>query len=832
MRRGIFDEKYFRVIVLVIVVFFTFISIYSLIQAARLVGRPFPGFLLYRNLTVAEVSLFHWMGYESDLKYYDRIVGLEGRKISSPDEVYSVVVNKHKPGGTPINYTISRNNRLINVTVPTMKFELNDFLLIFGVVYFVGLVFFITGISVYCLKPNLDSSRVFLMFCSSMGFWFTSIFDTHSTHSLYDVPFLALLLAPTFLSHLAFIFPFRRKELRIVMLPYLFSFLLFTLHMVYFSSPHIWAKLERLFWVYIALGALVFVISTIITYLKPNSALDKQRAQIMLLGSCAGLFLPGLGAAVFVLFEVANLNNLAIPVMFFPLSIAYAIMKHKLFDIDEIVKKTLVYGALTGIVGGVFALLIAAASTAFTSYGDGKDPAILAWKDPAVLMVMTILLVLILNPIKNRIQDLIDLMFFRKKYDYRRTIEEISSAMTSFLNLDEIINKIINTTQQTMFSTPVFVILFDWNSADYIPYVSNKNTQSARGAAIKKNSELLNLMNRYKEGIFKEDLIADERYIKNRDKIIESFEDFDAALLIPMFSKEQLIGILSLGEKKSGLNYSSEDIKLLNTLANQSAIAIENAFSYKLVEDYAKKLKEANEELQETQAQLIQAEKMSAIGQLAAGIAHEIRNPLNIIEGSRYYLSQVIDEGNSEVLREYLGYIKHEIERTNYLIDNLLKFSKLEPQHFELLDVNNVLENAMILVRKQLSDSSVGIITNFNYQIPNIMGDRSQLWQVFINIIMNAAQAMLGGGELRIDTGYGNRDEIFISFTDTGVGIDEKDITKIFNPFFTTKDKGTGLGLSISYRIIEEHKGRIRVSSERGKGATFVLELPVSHNNE
>ncbi|HEX3035227.1 MAG TPA: ATP-binding protein, partial [Thermodesulfobacteriota bacterium] len=124
------------------------------------------------------------------------------------------------------------------------------------------------------------------------------------------------------------------------------------------------------------------------------------------------------------------------------------------------------------------------------------------------------------------------------------------------------------------------------------------------------------------------------------------------------------------------------------------------------------------------------------------------------------------------------------------MIDSLLRFSKVEPPRFELLDVNSILENALILVRKQLSDTNIKLITNFNQQIPNIMGDTSQLWQVFVNIIINAIQAMPKGGKLQINTGY-SRDQIFISFTDTGVGIDKEDLSKIFNPFFTTKDMGT-----------------------------------------
>jgi signal transduction histidine kinase len=167
------------------------------------------------------------------------------------------------------------------------------------------------------------------------------------------------------------------------------------------------------------------------------------------------------------------------------------------------------------------------------------------------------------------------------------------------------------------------------------------------------------------------------------------------------------------------------------------------------------------------------------------------------------------------------------------LIDNLLRFSRVEPPHFETLDVNNILEHSLVLLRKQICDSDIKLVTNFSYEVSNIVGDPNQLWQVFVNILINAIQAMPRGGELQVETGlpYPGSDKVFISFTDTGVGIDEKDLPKIFNPFFTTKNEGTGLGLSISYKIVEEHKGRIMVSSEKGIGSKFVLELPISHNN-
>ncbi len=185
---------------------------------------------------------------------------------------------------------------------------------------------------------------------------------------------------------------------------------------------------------------------------------------------------------------------------------------------------------------------------------------------------------------------------------------------------------------------------------------------------------------------------------------------------------------------------------------------------------------------------------------------------------------------------EYLDYIKYEVDRTNKLIGRLLRFSKSETPHFETINVNDILENIVLLMRKQLSGNNVNLETNFSDSVPEIMGDPNQLWQVFINILVNADQAMPDGGDLKINTGVYNlnnyrskNDQVFISFNDTGVGIDHEDIMKIFDPFFTKKESGTGLGLSVSYKIIEEHNGHIIVNSTKGKGTKFIIELPVSY---
>lgn len=441
-------ETTFRVMVFVLVIFFAFISISSLLKAFSWVDKPFPGFLIYDNSMVCEVSLINWTGKKSGLIHsYDKVTGIDYQPMS-PKSIYSTVAGRTQ--GSPINYTVTRDGKTFNLKIPSAKFGLYDFLQVFGVVYFVGLIIFITGVVVYLLKPKLISSIIFFMFCFSIGIWFTSIFDTQSTYLLGAIPFIGWMLSPAFLISLALVFPSRKyfipNNSYTVLLPLLLSFILIALHLLYFDNQYVWQRVDIATWVYVVVSTLFFTGCVILSFLRPLNSSEKERARIILLGSLVGFSIPALSAFIITVQGISNLNIFAIFVIVFPFSIAYAIVKHKLFNIDVIIEKTLTYGLLTGAVGCVFALMVLGFNLAFAKYG--------GWRNPGFFVILSGFLVLALNPLKNRIQEVVDLTFFRKKYDYRRTVEEVSYAMTSLLSIDKITDKIISVVESTMFSDP------------------------------------------------------------------------------------------------------------------------------------------------------------------------------------------------------------------------------------------------------------------------------------------------------------------------------------------------------------------------------------------
>jgi PAS domain S-box-containing protein len=226
------------------------------------------------------------------------------------------------------------------------------------------------------------------------------------------------------------------------------------------------------------------------------------------------------------------------------------------------------------------------------------------------------------------------------------------------------------------------------------------------------------------------------------------------------------------------------------------------------------------------ESQLIQSEKMAAIGQLAAGIAHEIRNPLGIIANALYDLGELVDQENPDV-KEDLRIATEEMGRVQDIINNLLEFSRESRAEVEVVDINDLLRKTLQLMAKSLQNSGVRVVTEFG-GLGTCLANQNALRQIFLNLITNAVQAMPSGGTLRVRSERLPDNRVLLEFTDTGVGIPPEHLTDIFNPFFSTKEpgEGTGLGLSVVHSVVKRYRGTIRVQSQVNRGTTFTIELP------
>jgi len=240
------------------------------------------------------------------------------------------------------------------------------------------------------------------------------------------------------------------------------------------------------------------------------------------------------------------------------------------------------------------------------------------------------------------------------------------------------------------------------------------------------------------------------------------------------------------------------------------------------------------QQLKESQEQLIQAEKLTSLGQMAASIAHEINNPLAGVLVYTQLLSKKVagDTLKEEEALDYLSKMESEVSRCSRIIRNLLDFARQTEPMLRLVDINQVIEQVLAMVGHQAQLQNVEVVKEFSPSLPKVMADFDQLQQIFTNLTLNAIQAMPDGGRLTIRSSAVDG-EVRIDVQDTGCGISKENMGKLFTPFFTTKakNKGVGLGLAVAHGIIERHKGRIKVQSEVGKGTTFSVYLG-GHNDE
>ena len=241
-------------------------------------------------------------------------------------------------------------------------------------------------------------------------------------------------------------------------------------------------------------------------------------------------------------------------------------------------------------------------------------------------------------------------------------------------------------------------------------------------------------------------------------------------------------------------------------------------------------LAQANKQLREAEAQVRRTERLAALGQLSAGLAHEIRNPLSTIKGSAEVLLKNVDS-NGAVAHELAGFISSEVDRTNALVTRFLDFARPLSLRLEKTDITEVIDEAVAQVEKHTPPLDVSIYKNYSPDIPPLPLDRQLIERVLYNLLLNAAQASPPQGSVTVKTRQLG-DTVEIGVIDRGSGIAPKDRESIFNPFFTTKSSGVGLGLAIVSKIVDEHGGEITVESEPGAGSVFRVFLPVRENNQ
>ena len=446
------------------------------------------------------------------------------------------------------------------------------------------------------------------------------------------------------------------------------------------------------------------------------------------------------------------------------------------------------------------------------------------------------------------------------------TMAEIGRIISSTLNIEEVYERFAEEVQKLIPFDRIVINTMNIEKATVMNvYMAGKGIIGRKIGEIyplegSGNAEMV----RTKSSI----LIQTEDFNEYKDHfpmLLSTFQaGFRSIMNVPLFSKGQLMGGLLLRSFKP-YAYTDKDVRLAERVSSQIAGAIANAqlfMEHMRAEEALKKSEEklmesneelratdeelrttneelqtaneelqaANEKLKEAQEQLIRSEKLAAIGKLAGGVGHELRNPLGAIKNAVYYIKGKLI--NSELAKtepriiEFLGIVDDEISSSNKIIDDLLNFSRVGKPAVSPAKIRKVMEDALSYLPVP---ENVEVINKLDSNLPEVEIDPDQIRQVFANIATNAIQAMLEGGKLTIDARKGDK-FLEVAISDTGGGISGDVIGKIFDPLFTTRAKGIGLGLAVCKSIIERHGGTIGVESKVGEGATFTVKLPLTAN--
>jgi signal transduction histidine kinase len=398
------------------------------------------------------------------------------------------------------------------------------------------------------------------------------------------------------------------------------------------------------------------------------------------------------------------------------------------------------------------------------------------------------------------------------KYDYRQVFLDFNHSLHTIKEKTALISSIITRIHELVHAKTVYLF---WQNYDMTRYVLMNDREINRELFLLSDDHLIHWLRLNEKSLA---ISLSDEYInvfsQNDLKIIRQL---DCKLACPLKANNQFCGVIFLGEKENKKAYQAKDIEILSILLDNAALAIEN-ITY-------------NEERVAHLKHIIQTDRLAVIGQLAAGAAHEIRNPLTSIKSAiQYVQDDISDPKKQKIIRSALS----EVNRINEILTGLLSFSRQNDPVKQEFDLAAMIDQTLQLIRNTRIKKQIEFIIQLEESPLPVVADRDQLKQVLMNIILNSIDAIRENGIIRIAIRLAMIEGIthyMITVTDNGTGIDEEQLEKIFDPFYTTKETGTGLGLSISYGIIHRHGGNIEIHNSSEGGAQVTIQIPKGTEN-
>ncbi|MCP5059859.1 MAG: GAF domain-containing protein [bacterium] len=744
--------------------------------------------------------------------------------------------------GKPVTYRIETGTGILDLSLQprARRSAYQSFTIpIFAALAVAGSAYLLLGLFVWSSRADHAESWAFLLFSCAMA---TALFGGVNT---YDAPFgyermvITMPLIGASMFHLFTIYPLepqwvsRRHRLRLI--PYLLALAIAVA--VIFERP-LGIPPGLLAGLGYGLGAggcaIAFLVLVHERYKRRGSG--QTAAADLVLTAALVSFVPVMLALL-----AQTMVSLPFPMslamvwfVVFPGAMAYGIVRRGLFDMRGLARSSAAYGAATLAITGVFAGLITGADAAFRQFNVTAN-------SPLFSVTFLFFAILAFNPLRDRLQTLVDRLFDRDRAAYRNAVREISEAMVSMLSLEEVSDRLLLAVTDTMGVERAMVLLLGDDERSLVPVAWRGDfDEEATVLELPIDHPVGKHLWMRRQELARTDFddLADP---ETREECWDVFDLLHVKLLVPILFGVDLLGLIAVGEKLSGERLGPDDRQLLRTLANQSAIAIENAQAFdeiaKLNETLEARVEARTNELQEAQAQLMQSEKLRSLGQLVAGVAHELNNPIGFVHANLQLLDDFVKklvlaqeagadfQKPREAIRKLLSRSREGTERVKKIVLDLRTFSRMDQAEIADANLNEEIERTLALMEPRFTD---GITLEREFgKLPKVRCYPAQLNQVFMNLVMNACDALDGEGTVRIVT-RSIPDGVILEFSDDGAGIPDDVLGRIFEPFFTTKPvgQGTGLGLSISHGIVERHGGTLDVETDPD-GTLFRIHLPL-----
>ncbi len=890
---------------------------------------------------VAEEVVSGSPGYRLGIRPGDRLVSINGQPISNlgqySDLVYDLGIN------TTATYTV------ISGSVPRdLSLEFYGKVSLRALDYFRAILAFLNlGIGLFVIVRGVRIPRAFHFYLICLTTFVVALYSyttslTGLDWTVYALSVAGFLLLPILFLHFCLQFPIESSARVRVPLIYLPALAFLTMHLLWMAGrlaglglPRTAASsqlLDRIEMIYFCIG---FVIGGGVLLRRRYTVTDfvaRQQLKWVGFGTLAGVVPFSLIYGIpFLLGARANfaMESSLLLLGLIPLSLAYAVVRYRLIDVEVIVRRGAAYFLASSLLLLIYLFFVLAVGHVLQQIAPEANFIAICAGALAVALLFA--------PMRSRIQSRLDRFFYKGQFDDRASLLEFARTLSSEISLAPLSRSILERISRTFQIPQVALFLAEPIHPGFY------RLADAMGMDLPDAGHL-----------YREDDLRDRNGSSGAvepdfgSRLCRTQPDWNKA---GIFALQELnlrgrrIGMIGLGRPKHGRHFSTEDLDLLGALAGYAAIALENASLYRSIENKAMELERlktyteniiesinvavlaldtnglvtscnrAFEELHHVRReqilgallqsvfaedfvvsvhkatgtwgwelkstsnifklylenrvgeklivnlsiiplldttdlnsgclivmdditektrledQLLQAEKLSSIGLLAAGLAHEVNTPITGISSYTQMLLKETPETDNR--KPILEKIEKQTFRAAEIVNGLLNFARMNGAEFEDLDVNRLIQESLSLLDHQMRQNHIRVEASLESTLPPVYGNGGKLQQVFINLFLNARDAMSSGGELKVRTAM-NDHMVIVDINDTGIGISEENIKRIYDPFFTTKrsGKGTGLGLAVTYGIIQEHGGRIFVDSAPGAGTHFRLKLPTRRSFE